>query len=88
MNPRGFGFVAGGAGQDDVYVPPEAIGGALHGDQQHVRGGGWGGTWVKRQVWPTISQANTQVRSALAVDLAVSVLKGRRSEVGGQIDFC
>src|SRR5688572_1735791 len=24
MNPRGFGFVAGGAGQDDVYVPPDA----------------------------------------------------------------
>ncbi len=33
MNPRGFGFVAGGAGRDDVYVPPEAIGGALHGDR-------------------------------------------------------
>src|ERR1041384_6471456 len=32
MNPRGFGFVAGGVGQDDVYVPPDAIGGALHGD--------------------------------------------------------
>jgi ribonuclease R len=33
MNPRGFGFVAGGAGQDDVYVPPEGIGGAMHGDR-------------------------------------------------------
>jgi ribonuclease R len=33
MNPRGFGFVGGGAGQDDVYVPPDAIGGALHGDR-------------------------------------------------------
>jgi ribonuclease R len=33
MNPRGFGFVAGGAGQDDVFVPPEGIGGALHGDR-------------------------------------------------------
>jgi len=33
MNPRGFGFVAGGAGQDDVYVPPDSIGGALHGDR-------------------------------------------------------
>ncbi len=33
MNPRGFGFVAGGAGNDDVYVPPDAIGGALHGDR-------------------------------------------------------
>jgi ribonuclease R len=33
MNPRGFGFVAGGVGNDDVYVPPDAIGGALHGDR-------------------------------------------------------
>jgi ribonuclease R len=33
MNPRGFGFVAGGAGQDDVYLPPDTIGGALHGDR-------------------------------------------------------
>jgi ribonuclease R len=36
MNPRGFGFVAGGAGSDDVYVPPDAIGGALHGDRVMV----------------------------------------------------
>src|SRR6187549_905335 len=36
MNPRGFGFVAGGAGNDDVYVPPDAIGGALHGDRVMV----------------------------------------------------
>ncbi|HVY27973.1 MAG TPA: VacB/RNase II family 3'-5' exoribonuclease [Polyangiaceae bacterium] len=33
MNPRGFGFVGGGVANDDVYVPPEAIGGALHGDR-------------------------------------------------------
>jgi ribonuclease R len=36
MHPRGFGFVAA-AGQDDVYVPPDAIGGALHGDRVRVR---------------------------------------------------
>jgi ribonuclease R len=36
MNPRGFGFVAGGGGQEDVFVPPEAIGGALHGDRVWV----------------------------------------------------
>lgn len=36
MNPRGFGFVGGGANQDDVYVPPDAIGGALHGDRVMV----------------------------------------------------
>ncbi|HVU03361.1 MAG TPA: VacB/RNase II family 3'-5' exoribonuclease [Polyangiaceae bacterium] len=35
MHPRGFGFVAS-AGQEDVYVPPEAIGGAMHGDRVRV----------------------------------------------------
>ena len=32
MSPRGFGFVMA-AGRDDVYLPPEAVGGALHGDR-------------------------------------------------------
>lgn len=31
VHPRGFGFVAA-AGRDDVYVPREAVGAALHGD--------------------------------------------------------
>ena len=36
VNPRGFGFVSG-AGHDDVYVPKESLGGALHGDRVMVR---------------------------------------------------
>src|SRR4051812_3667421 len=32
LNPRGFGFVAA-AGKNDVFVPPDAIGGAMHGDR-------------------------------------------------------
>lgn len=36
-NPRGFGFVSGGATGDDVYVPREGLGGALHGDRVRVR---------------------------------------------------
>jgi ribonuclease R len=35
VHPRGFGFVAC-AGRDDVYVPREAIGPALHGDTVRV----------------------------------------------------
>jgi ribonuclease R len=35
MNQRGFGFV-NAAGHDDVYVPPDAIGAALHGDTVRV----------------------------------------------------
>ncbi len=35
MNPRRFGFVAA-AGRPDVYVAPDGIGGALHGDTVRV----------------------------------------------------
>ena len=37
---RGFGFVAStgpGAAGDDVFIPPEALGGAMHGDRVLVR---------------------------------------------------
>jgi ribonuclease R len=40
VHPRGFGFVASlspGTSGDDVFVPPEALGGALHGDKVRVR---------------------------------------------------
>ncbi len=35
LNPRGFGFVTA-AGHEDLYVAPEAIGAALHGDRVEV----------------------------------------------------
>jgi ribonuclease R len=37
VHPRGFGFVSGGALAEDVYVPPDSMRGALHGDQVKVR---------------------------------------------------
>jgi ribonuclease R len=40
VNPRGFGFVASleaNASGDDVFIPPEAMGGAMHGDKVRVR---------------------------------------------------
>jgi len=40
VHPRGFGFVASlapGAVGDDVFVPPDALGGAMHGDRVLVR---------------------------------------------------
>ncbi len=38
INPRGFGFVSAlGAAGDDVFVPTESIGGAMHGDRVVVR---------------------------------------------------
>lgn len=36
VHPRGFGFVSS-AGREDVYVAPEGIGGAMHGDRVVVR---------------------------------------------------
>ncbi len=35
VNPRGFGFVTA-AGQDDVYVAPDGIGAAMHGDRVRI----------------------------------------------------
>src|SRR5262245_20403128 len=35
MNPRGFGFVAA-LGHEDVYIAPDGVGGALHGDRVEV----------------------------------------------------
>ena len=35
VHPRGFGFVTA-ASQDDAYIAPEAIGGAMHGDRVKI----------------------------------------------------
>jgi len=35
LNPRGFGFV-NAVGHDDVYIAPEAIGAAMHGDRVKI----------------------------------------------------
>jgi ribonuclease R len=35
MNQRGFGFV-NAAGHDDVYIPPDAVGAAMHGDRVRI----------------------------------------------------
>ena len=38
VHPRGFGFVASlGDGGQDVFVPPDAMAGAMHGDRVRVR---------------------------------------------------
>jgi len=36
VHPRGFGFVTA-AGQDDVYVAPDGIGAAMHGDRVRIK---------------------------------------------------
>lgn len=36
VNPRAFGFVAGEDGAGDIFIPPGAMGAALHGDRVEV----------------------------------------------------
>ncbi|MEM9860988.1 MAG: ribonuclease R [Myxococcota bacterium] len=36
MNARGFGFVAVESGGDDVFIPPDSLGAAMHGDRVEV----------------------------------------------------
>lgn len=36
MTPRGFGFVAAEDGGPDVFIPPKAVGAAMHGDRVEV----------------------------------------------------
>ncbi len=37
VNPRGFGFVQREGDADDVFIPAESIGGAMHGDRVRAR---------------------------------------------------
>src|SRR5512139_648811 len=37
VHPRGFGFVASLGDEEDVFVPAESMGGALHGDRVRIR---------------------------------------------------
>lgn len=37
VHPRGFGFVNAAGLPDDIYIPPESMGGALHGDTVAAR---------------------------------------------------
>jgi len=37
LNARGFGFVGTDGEEHDVFIPPDALGGAMHGDRVRVR---------------------------------------------------
>src|SRR6187431_2842764 len=64
MNPRGFGFVAA-AGHDDVYVPPDSVGGALHGDRVVVRVHGQTPRGAEGHVEHIVARRNPRVAGVL-----------------------
>src|SRR6185503_98822 len=64
MSPRGFGFVMA-AGKDDVYVPADAVGGAMHGDRVFVRVHGKSPRGAEGHVERIVSRRNPRVAGVL-----------------------
>ncbi len=64
VHPRGFGFVSA-AGQDDVYVAPDGIGGALHGDRVKVAVIGRSSRGVEGRIEDIVARRNPRVAGVL-----------------------
>jgi ribonuclease R len=64
VHPRGFGFVAA-AGQDDVYIAPDGIGGALHGDRVKVTVIGRSNRGAEGRIEEIVSRRNPRVAGVL-----------------------
>jgi ribonuclease R len=64
MSPRGFGFVMA-AGRDDVYVRPEAIGGAMHGDRVFARVVGQTPRGAEGRIERVVARRNPRVAGVL-----------------------
>lgn len=64
MNPRGFGFVAA-LGHDDVYVAPDAIGGALHGDRVEIEVIGRSSRGVEGRIRRVVARRSPRVAGLL-----------------------
>jgi ribonuclease R len=64
VHPRGFGFVAA-VGQEDVYVAPDGIGGAMHGDRVRVSVIGRTSRGVEGRIEEIITRRNPRVAGVL-----------------------
>jgi ribonuclease R len=64
VNPRGFGFV-NAAGQDDVYIAPDGIGAALHGDRVRVAIIGRSARGVEGRIEQILERRNPRVAGLL-----------------------
>jgi ribonuclease R len=66
VHPRGFGFVASlDAAGDDVFVPPEAMDGAMHGDRVRVRVRARGARGAEGEVVAVIERGLKRVAGTL-----------------------
>lgn len=64
VNPRGFGFVAS-VGKDDVFIPPENLGAALHGDTVQVTVTGRSNRGTEGRIESVVSRRNPRVAGTL-----------------------
>jgi ribonuclease R len=64
LNPRGFGFVAA-VGKDDLYVPADAIGGAMHGDRVLVTVTGVSARGSEGRIDRVVARRNPRVAGVL-----------------------
>lgn len=64
MNPRGFGFV-NAAGRSDVFVAPESVGGAMHGDTVLIEVIGRNARGVEGRVTEVVARRNVRVAGTL-----------------------
>lgn len=65
VNPRGFGFVATAGQPDDVYVPEESLGGAMHGDRVVARIVVRTSRGLEGQIVQIVEHANQRVAGVL-----------------------
>lgn len=84
VNPRGFGFVTA-AGQEDVYVAPDGIGGALHGDRVRVVVIARTARGVEGRIDEIVARRNPRIAGVLRRRKKTSWLEPDDSRVRGPI---
>ena len=65
VHPRGFGFVTAAGQRDGIYVPPESMGGGLHGDTVAVRISSRSRRGVEGEVVRVVKRRNARVAGVL-----------------------
>jgi ribonuclease R len=65
VNPRGFGFVTSVGATEDLYVPEERLGGAMHGDVVRARAVSRSSRGVEGEITKIVSRANERVPGVL-----------------------
>lgn len=84
VNPRGFGFVAA-AGKPDVFVPAEALAGALHGDTVTVQQTGASARGAEGRVAAVVERRSPRVAGILHRKRRSAWLEPDDSRVRGPI---